>query len=176
VLDGLGPLADNQPPVAVDDAYTGFQSDELVIPATEGVLLNDSDPEGDPLAAVLETGPQHGALTLEADGSFTYTPEPGYVGPDTFTYRASDGLLESDLATVTIDVISPATVTGTVYRDSNGDSLRDPGELGLTGWVVFADYDLNGVQDAGEHSVVTDGDGGYILTLLPTACEIAVVD
>ena len=48
-------------------------------------------PERRPLTAPLVTGPAHGTLTLNADGSFTYTPAAGYNGPDKFTYRASDG-------------------------------------------------------------------------------------
>ena len=50
------------------------------------------------------SGPSHGSLTLNANGSFTYTPDANYNGPDTFTYRASDATLTSNLATVTITV------------------------------------------------------------------------
>jgi hypothetical protein len=67
-------------------------------------LGNDDDVDGDPLAAVLESGPAHGTLALEADGSFSYTPEPDFHGTDGFSYRAGDGNLESDTATVTIEV------------------------------------------------------------------------
>ena len=62
----------------------------LTVPAP-GVLGNDSDPDSEPLTAVLVTGPGHGTLTLNANGSFTYTPAANYTGPDSFTYRASDG-------------------------------------------------------------------------------------
>ena len=46
--------------------------------AAPGVLANDTDPDGDPLTAVLVTGPSHGTLTLNANGSFTYTPAANY--------------------------------------------------------------------------------------------------
>ena len=59
------------------------------------MLANDSDPDGDPLTAVLVTGPAHGTLTLNANGSFTYTPTANYTGPDSFIYRASDGANQS---------------------------------------------------------------------------------
>ena len=72
--------------------------------AAPGVLGNDTDPDGDALTAVLVSGPAHGTLTLNADGSFSYTPDPDYNGPDTFSYHASDGKLDSDPVTVTIDV------------------------------------------------------------------------
>ena len=62
-----------------------------------GVLGNDSDPESAQLSAVLVGGPTHGALTLNLDGSFSYTPQAGYSGPDSFTYSASDGSLSSTI-------------------------------------------------------------------------------
>ena len=75
----------------------------LTVPAP-GVLGNDSDPDGDPLTAVLVTGPSHGSLTLNANGSFSYTPAANFAGSDSFTYRASDGTVSSSPATVTITV------------------------------------------------------------------------
>jgi large repetitive protein len=68
------------------------------------VLGNDSDPNGDGLTAQLVSGPAHGNLTLNPDGSFSYTPELDFNGSDSFTYRASDGSLTSDSATVTLTV------------------------------------------------------------------------
>jgi VCBS repeat-containing protein len=53
---------------------------------------------------VLGSGPAHGTLALNANGSFTYTPAANFNGTDTFTYRASDGTLTSNLATVTLTV------------------------------------------------------------------------
>lgn len=68
------------------------------------VLTNDRDPNGNPLTAALVTGPTKGTLTFNANGTFTYRPNAGFIGTDSFTYRASDGLLQSNLATVTITV------------------------------------------------------------------------
>jgi uncharacterized repeat protein (TIGR01451 family) len=105
-LTGVG----NRAPVAADDpdldpAYTVDENTTLTVSAP-GVLDNDSDPDGDDLTTVLVAGPTNGALTLNADGSFTYTPGSGYSGPDSFTYRASDGRGGvSDVATVTIAVV-----------------------------------------------------------------------
>jgi N-acetylneuraminic acid mutarotase len=93
----------NQPPTATDDSYSAVESEPLIVPAP-GVLGNDSDPDGDPLTAVLQTGPSNGAVTVNADGSFTYIPDGGFTGTDTFTYLASDGLGGNDGATVTITV------------------------------------------------------------------------
>src|SRR5205807_1061036 len=58
----------------------------------------------DSLTAVLVTGPAHGTLTWNTDGSFTYTPAANFNGTDSFTYKATDGLADSNTATVTITV------------------------------------------------------------------------
>ncbi|MBA7598743.1 MAG: tandem-95 repeat protein [Calditrichaeota bacterium] len=112
----------NDPPVAVDDAYSVNEDTDLVIGAP-GVLDNDSDIEDDPLTAVLVAGPSNGSLTLNTDGSFTYTPDAGYNGTDTFTYKVSDGKLESSPATVTITVDevndAPVAVDDEASTDEN---------------------------------------------------------
>ena len=93
----------NDAPVAVNDAYTTAEDTTLTIPAA-GILANDSDVDGDSLSALLVSNVAHGLLNLSASGAFTYTPSLNYTGADTFTYRASDGGLSSDLATVTITI------------------------------------------------------------------------
>jgi len=90
----------NQPPVAVDDAYSLTKKNNRV-PAP-GVLGNDSDPDGDALTAILVTDVAHGTLSLSADGSFTYKPT-NRGAPDSFQYKVSDGLVESVVVTVTIN-------------------------------------------------------------------------
>ncbi len=95
----------NDPPVANGDAYTVDEDTPLVVTAIEGVLRNDVDEEGGPLAARIVQQPSHGVLDLQADGSFTYQPHANYFGQDTFTYVAGDGEFDSNLATVTITVL-----------------------------------------------------------------------
>ena len=93
----------NDTPTAVDDAYA-VDEDALTIPSP-GVLGNDSDPDGDPLTATLHSGPSNGTVTLNADGSFTYTPAADFNGTDSFTYTASNpNGGTSNIATVTIMV------------------------------------------------------------------------
>lgn len=77
------------PPVAVADAY--LVTGALLSVPPLGVLANDSDPDGDVLTAALVTGPTKGTLSLFPNGSFTYAPNVGATGTDTFVYRASDG-------------------------------------------------------------------------------------
>src|SRR4029453_2073764 len=95
--------ASNDAPTATDDAYSTGEDTVLTVNAP-GVLANDSDADGNQLSAVLGSGPSHGTLTLNPDGSFLYTPTADYNGPDSFTYRASDGTAISNPATVTFTV------------------------------------------------------------------------
>ena len=94
-------------PVAANDSELPHFTDEdapLEVDAAEGVLVNDTDADGDALTAVKVTDPAHGTLVLNADGSYRYTPAANFFGFDTFTYKASDGAGESNVATVTIGV------------------------------------------------------------------------
>ncbi len=93
----------NSAPVAVNDSYATNQSTILTV-AAPGVLANDTDADGDALTASLVSGPAHGQLTLNANGSFSYTPTAGYSGSDSFQYTASDGKVGSNSATVSITV------------------------------------------------------------------------
>ena len=93
----------NDAPTVVNDTYSVDEDRQLTVSAAEGVLANDSDPEGSPLSASLVTGPTHGRVVLNSSGFFTYTPDPNFNGSDSFTYSASDGSLSS-LGTVTINV------------------------------------------------------------------------
>jgi hypothetical protein len=99
----------NAPPVASDDAYTLTVNGGLVTDTTDGVLVNDSDPDGDRLEVLnpdLVTPPGNAAdFRIFRRGGFRYTPNPGFVGTDQFTYQARDaGGATSDPATVTLMV------------------------------------------------------------------------
>jgi hypothetical protein len=93
----------NAPPTAGANSYATGEDAPLAM-APPGVLGNDTDPDGDSLSAVLEVGPVHGTLALGANGSFTYTPAADYFGPDSFRYRANDGLASSNVATVSLTI------------------------------------------------------------------------
>ncbi|HET7707271.1 MAG TPA: Ig-like domain-containing protein, partial [Thermoanaerobaculia bacterium] len=95
----------NTAPVGVADTFSTNEDVVLTVPAT-GVLGNDTDADGDPLTAVLVTGPASGSLTFNPDGSFTYTPVANFNGPVTFTYMPNDGLANGNTTTVTINVIA----------------------------------------------------------------------
>jgi uncharacterized repeat protein (TIGR01451 family) len=124
----------NVPPVAVDDAYTLTGNTSLAVTAP-GVLANDTDANNDPLTANLVAGPLIGSLSLQADGSFTYTPPIGYSGVVTFSYRANDGVADSNAATVTLTV-TPAVANLGVVKSASANHLA-PGRS-LTYTLVFS--------------------------------------
>jgi hypothetical protein len=92
----------NHAPVAVDDTFTTSQDVPLSV---NGVLDNDKDADGDTLFASLVSGPTHGTLALNTDGSFSYTPANGFVGTDSFVYLANDdnGGVDTAIASVTVE-------------------------------------------------------------------------
>jgi len=90
----------NDAPVA-NDLTVGTAVNQSV-----GIILTGSDVDNDPLTFIVVTTPQHGNLTGTSP-NLNYTPSNNYSGPDSFTYRASDGLSTSSIATVTIHVASP---------------------------------------------------------------------
>src|ERR1700750_1520334 len=92
---------------ARDDSYRvrGTAS----VSARQGVLGNDS---GRPVTLVGHTDPAHGALTLNADGSFTYAPAAGFHGADTFTYTVSDAVRLYTTPVAPLATIGGGTGTG----------------------------------------------------------------
>ena len=105
--------AANTAPVAANDSYSVTAGTTLTVGSATGVLVNDTDAQGNPLTAVLGTGPSSGTFSLSSNGSFTYTPSIA-SGSVSFTYRASDGSLASNLATVTITVNAAAKTLSSI--------------------------------------------------------------
>jgi hypothetical protein len=169
----------NQAPVAVDDDYSTPQDTPLTVPAPDvpDVLANDTDDDGDALTAALVTGPTDGSLAsgLNADGSFIYTPNAGFTGEDSFTYVANDGTADSNVATVTIQVL-PALACGT---ETDLSAIGQPGyivlpENGGEGCTKTFSYEAS-VGTEGEQFVklIVEGEGPVVfleyLEFLPQA-------
>jgi hypothetical protein len=93
----------NQVPVARDDSYSRRRGNHVPV-VTTGVLVNDTDADGDPLVAELVQAPTNGTIVFQPDGTFAYAPEANSQTGDVFTYRVFDGLAWSEPATVTITV------------------------------------------------------------------------
>ena len=124
----------NDSPVAIDDAYSTDEDTPLNVTAP-GVLGNESDPDGDPLTALLDARPANGTLALATDGSFTYTPDVNFNGFDSFTYHAGDGTANSNIATVTVKVnpVNDAPVARDDAYSTDEDTpltVEAPGVLG----------------------------------------------
>ncbi len=90
----------NIAPVAVNDIDTCLENWFVVVT----VLANDSDADGYTLGITNLTDPSWGTAFLNPDGTVTYTPYEGYVGTDSFTYTVTDGMVDSNVATVEITV------------------------------------------------------------------------
>ena len=113
------------PPTTAAASYTLDEGSTLTV-AGPGVLAGDLDPQGLALSAELLTNPVYGTLSFGADGSFTYTPESGYFGTDSFTYQADDGYVVSNPTTVSLTILESNSLATPVTNnsDSGPGSLR----------------------------------------------------
>ncbi|MBC7081435.1 MAG: tandem-95 repeat protein [Thermoplasmatales archaeon] len=149
-------LRRNNPPVANDDYYTTNEDTKLTVNAP-GVLGNDSDADGDTLTAVLVNGPTHGSLTLNSNGSFTYTPHANYSGQDSFTYKAYDGQDYSNISTVyiTITPVNDPPVANNDYCTTDEDT---PVIIN----ILENDYDIDGTIDASSVTITQNASHGNV--------------
>jgi len=116
---------------AVDDSYTTNQGSTLTASSEEGVLINDIHPENAALTAVLVDPVKNGNLEFSANGSFSYTPNMGFVGPDSFTYQAYDGTSYTNIATVSISV-TPFNTPPVAFDQSVSTLINTPLDITLT--------------------------------------------
>ncbi|MDY3559962.1 Ig-like domain-containing protein [Gemmata sp. JC673] len=147
------------PPVGTADSYSAPA--ELWVPAVSGVLSNDTAPNG-PLTAVLVTGPSHGTLVLNSDGSFLYTPDDEFTGTDTFTYRPTDagGPGEPVAVQITVTDAPPEAVNDTATTSEGAavvvdvlDNDTDPDSDPLT--VAGASDGLYGTTTVNPDGTIT---------------------
>lgn len=107
-------------PIAVDDNFTVTLPKPNGVDTTNSIYSNVTQNDYDPdqgtqgLNVSLVTPPQHGTLTLNSNGTFTYVPSSTFATSDTFTYRVSDGSLQSGIATATITAATSPTFLATL--------------------------------------------------------------
>jgi hypothetical protein len=129
----------NAAPTAANDSYSARRDDAITV-AAPGVLANDSDANGDAMTVRLASDVAHGTLTLQSNGSFTYTPASGYTGADAFTYIASDAARDSTAATVAIAVgEAPALFSDSFTRATSPSVGNGWVETEAAGAVVVLD-------------------------------------
>lgn len=133
-----------------------------------GVLANDTEPDGQTMTAVLQTPPGNGTLDLHPDGTFSYAPNAGFVGVDTFTYHASDGVQFSSPTTVTISVRhrAPSAAPDSFVTDEDVPLVVDA----MDG-VLANDSDSQGhalvasiVSDPSDGTLSLNADGSFVYT------------
>jgi len=167
----------NNSPVANIDNYR-VTPDTQFNESAPGVLANDTDPDSDPLTATLVSDVSHGTLTLDANGSFSYTPASGYTGEDSFTYQANDGTYDSNIVTVTLAVTHNIAQYKSVTCSSedperpssravDGDALSYWYASGYPEWV---EVDLGTAYDIYKTEVIctSDRDHRYIVEVATT--------
>lgn len=157
----------NTPVAALNDTYYTDKNTTLSIPAP-GVQANDIAADLGSFTSVVVTNPTHGTVTLNSDGSFTYTPKTGYTGTDTFTYQDVEGANTSNIATVTINV-QPKVFVVTNTNDSGPGSLRT------------AMFDANQSNSAPADTIkfAIPGTGPFVispLSVLPTLDHPTIID
>lgn len=129
----------NSAPAAVADSFDVKEDTTLTANALQGVLANDKDVNPDTLTASLVSGTAHGNLLLNADGSFSYTPQANYNGADSFSYKVNDGH-GADSAVATVQLTVAAVNDGpSLTADAPSAVLIEDGQNG-------AGIDVSSVQ------------------------------
>ncbi|MEE2641165.1 MAG: S8 family serine peptidase, partial [Planctomycetota bacterium] len=159
-IDGV-----NDAPVAEADTYSTNQDETLDVSAGNGVLSNDSDVDDDDLSAILVSGTSNGTLTLSSDGSFSYVPDAGFTGSDSFTYQANDGQLDSDPVTVQIEVAAQSGTKFFVVDTSADDTFEYDASGNLVENYALAGSVPRGITTTADGSrawVIDNNDNVYV--------------
>jgi len=161
----------NTPPVAVDDAYTvkkGYLDTDVEL--LDGVIVNDSDADSNPLTATLQSGPANGTILdwtpgikFGPNGEFKYRPNDEFFGNDTFTYQLSDGQ-DTDTATVTLTVVDTF------------DARTDEANPGTTNVSWHGNIGTSGVGGDAATAISTDPYGGLFYSATSNANPIVSVE
>ena len=159
--------AANTAPAVNADSYTTANATTLNVSAP-GLLRNDTDADGNSLSASAVSQPANGTLSLSPAGSFAYTPEAGFEGVDSFTYRAYDGSAYSSAVKVTITVAAPVVHAPVARADSYETNSGTTLTVAASG-VLANDTDAQGhtliasAQSQPAHGTLSFlGDGSFV--------------
>ena len=148
-LDVFGSLPPgNSPPVAINQAVTTNKN------TAKAITLTASDPNNDPLTYSIVTQPSHGTITGGTGAGRTYTPNTGYVGPDSFTFKANDGTVDSNTATVSITVVDAG-------KDQFGIIKLYPTKSGGEEWYMNMNNPLSDSRFNPQNTITKNPDGSW---------------
>ena len=150
----------------VNDApFAISQSATYIFNTPKGIVLTGFDFDSDPLTFALLTSPLHGSLSGTAP-TLTYTPDPGYTGSDNFTFKVNDGIIDSDIATLSLTLATGANIPPV----ANNQTINIPEDVSTS--IILSATDANG--DPLSYIIVTPplhgilSGTGFILTFIPT--------
>jgi len=160
----------NTPPLANDQTITTAQD------TAKSITLTASDADNNPLTYSVVSNPAHGALSGTAP-NLTYTPNAGFSGEDSFTFKANDAKADSNVAAIHITVVGSTiegSITGIVYNDKNLNGQKDAGEPGIAKVTVILNNATDNAvtaasptQAQAERRTTTDADGAYRFAQVP---------
>ncbi|MDI9640123.1 tandem-95 repeat protein [Geitlerinema splendidum] len=159
----------NDAPIANDDNYTTDEDTTLTISLAQAVTRNDVDAENDNLTATQLSNPSNGSLTFNNDGTLTYTPNTDFSGTDSFTYQVSDGMANSNIATVRITVgagndAPVAAADSYTTLEKTTLILKAPGILDNDSDIDGDNLTVRLVEDAIHGTLTLNSDGSLIYT------------
>jgi YVTN family beta-propeller protein len=156
----------NSAPTAFDDKYSVNEDTTLNVPAP-GVLGNDLDADSETLIAIKVGDPVHGSISFNSDGSLIYTPFLNYFGSDSFSYKANDGLADSNVATVTITINKP-TNAQFWYLDSQGNPMMEKTAGIQTDSVIVENNSVTWLSNVSTDTLVSFDTGTWTVHLNTT--------
>jgi hypothetical protein len=119
----------NDIPVTKQVTLEVLEDDKIVKNVINGMALNTFDADGDPLKYLIVETTKNGILNYSQDGSFTYTPNKNFNGLDSFTYKATDNIYNSNISTYTINVIPvndiPVIIKDTLFYQIYSNEIID---------------------------------------------------
>lgn len=162
----------NAPPSANDDSYS-VQKGSSFTRSEPGVLVNDTDANGDNLSVVgTVTDPSNGSLSINSNGSFEYAPNPGFVGEDGFAYEVTDGN-ETDTANVTLNVLVK-DLRSISYNETKPGRIDDDDPSGFRGEYEPVTFD--GAEGDNITATMTSDGDPYLKLQAPNGTVVAEND
>ena len=173
-------IAVNDAPVAVDDYYECDAGSMVNTYPFNGVLVNDTDIDSTTITAEKLSDPEHGSLLFYSSGAFKYIPAAGFFGTDSFTYHAKDATDYSNIATVTLKVLSdiPGDATHNGIVDSEDAAILAENWGQSVSGAEYGDFNGDGIVDAKDASIMAANWGDHnesVATTIPEPSSLMLI-